>query len=308
MNLPRAEISAKTGFAGGHIDRCGEKRGDAAYLARAEGEAEARLVLVTRDGPLGGPEGPVIPLAGQIEAIDRETLVFLGRDEAGPLFSAAPAGDPPAGFEVLDLRRVLYDKSFDRLAVGLLAASRSMTGWHLGHRFCAACGAPTRIAEGGWKRHCEGCGRDHFPRTDPVTIMLVIDPATGDVLLGRQPQFMPGVLSCLAGFVEPGETIEDAVRREVMEEAGIAVGQVRYIASQPWPFPSSLMIGCFAEALSRAITMDASELEEVRFVTRAELAARAATRPGEGEAIPPSLAIAHTLARHYLDLAAPPFG
>jgi NAD+ diphosphatase len=146
---------------------------------------------------------------------------------------------------------------------------------------------------GGYRRDCPACGAEHFPRTDPVVIMLAIDGER--CLLGRQARFAPAMYSCLAGFVEPGETIEDAVRRETAEEAGIAVGRVRYHASQPWPFPSSLMIGCHAEAISRDIVRDEAELEACRWFGRAEVQAMLAGLHPDGLKCPPDIAIAHHL-------------
>ena len=178
-----------------------------------------------------------------------------------------------------------------------------MTDWHARHRFCANCGQPTRAASGGWKRECDGCGAQHFPRTDPVTIMLVVrhDPALGDVcLMARQSRFPPGMYSCIAGFVEPGESFEDAVRRETLEETGLVVGSVRYLACQPWPFPSSLMIGCIAESLTSAITLDETELEAGRWFTRAEAELMLEGRHPEGFTPPVHIAIANTLLRAWL--------
>ena len=148
----------------------------------------------------------------------------------------------------------------------LMAMAKALAGWHATHRFCARCGGPSEVAMAGWQRDCAACGGHHFPRTDPVVIMLVT--AGNDVLVGRSPAWPEGMFSLLAGFVEPGETVEAAVRREVMEEAGVRVGQVDYLASQPWPFPSSLMLGCRGAALSREITLDPVELEAARWMSR----------------------------------------
>lgn len=149
---------------------------------------------------------------------------------------------------------------------GDAAAAKGIFGWHDAHGFCARCGAPSQVAEAGWRRTCPACGAQHFPRTDPVVIMLILHGNA--VLLGRAPTWPAGMYSLLAGFMEPGESIEAAVRRETREEAGIAVGAVEYLSSQPWPFPSSLMIGCRGAALSREITRDPAELEDARWVSR----------------------------------------
>lgn len=183
----------------------------------------------------------------------------------------------------------------------ILAQSRSMLDWHARHRFCAVCGQPSRMGEGGYSRKCSGedCGAMHFPRTDPVTIMLVLD---GDnCLLGRQKIFAANSYSALAGFMEPGETIEETVRREVFEEAGIRVGAVRYVFSQPWPFPSSLMMGCFAEAETTEIKIDPNELEEARWFTKHQIRDMVDSWRDQSKIrMPAPLAIAHQLAAAWL--------
>ena len=189
--------------------------------------------------------------------------------------------------------------TLDADAAGTLAQARSMLEWHRTHTRCARCGAATNSVEAGYRRRCDACGADHYPRTDPVVIMIV---TRGDAcLLGRKPNFPPGLFTCLAGFVEPGETIEEAVVREVLEEAGVHAGGVRYVASQPWPFPSQLMIGCEAEARSEEITVDGEELEEARWFTRAQVLAALERGPGDAETLwfPPPLAIAHQLIKRW---------
>jgi NAD+ diphosphatase len=176
-----------------------------------------------------------------------------------------------------------------------------MTGWHARHGFCANCGARTAIAQGGYRRDCPACGAHHFPRTDPVVIMLAIRGER--CLLGRQHRFQPGMYSCLAGFVEPGETLEDAVRREILEESKLSVGRVNYHASQPWPFPSSLMIGCFAEALTEEIVPEEAELEDARWFDRADLLPMLERRHPDGVFVPPPMAIAHHLIRAFATAA-----
>ncbi|MDH2327284.1 NAD(+) diphosphatase [Cereibacter sp. SYSU M97828] len=176
-----------------------------------------------------------------------------------------PALDADAGF--VELRQVMADLT--PRDAELAAMGKALVQWHRSHRFCATCGAESAPAMGGWQRDCPACGAKHFPRTDPVVIMLVLDG--NRLLLGRSHGWPDRMYSCLAGFVEPGETIEDAVRREVMEETGIAVGRVDYLASQPWPFPASLMLGCRAEARSREIRIDPVEIEDARWATREEM-------------------------------------
>jgi NAD+ diphosphatase len=151
----------------------------------------------------------------------------------------------------------------------LAATAKALVQWHRSHRFCSQCGAGSAPAQGGWQRRCPACGASHFPRTDPVVIMLVT--RGNRALIGRSPGWPEGMYSCLAGFVEPGETVEAAVRREVAEETGVRIGAVRYLASQPWPFPASLMLGCHAQALDDAIALDPAELDDALWITREEM-------------------------------------
>ena len=181
----------------------------------------------------------------------------------------------------------------------IAATAKQMFEWRRRHRHCAACGQPNEVADGGWKRKCPACELEHFPRTDPVVIMLAIDGER--CLLGRAGRFVAGMWSCLAGFVEPGEPMEEAVRRETVEEAGITTGRVSYFRSQPWPFPMSLMIGAFAEALTHDITIDRTELEDARWFTREETALMFVGRHPEGISIPPPIAIAHHIIRAWVE-------
>ena len=176
--------------------------------------------------------------------------------------------------------------------------ARALLSWHARHGFCAACGAGTAVAKAGWARRCPSCATEHFPRVDPVVIMLAVH---GDsVLLGRQPRFPPRRFSALAGFVEPGESLEEAVRRELMEEAGVPTAGVRYLASQPWPFPSSLMVACLADATATAITLDETELDDARWFSRGQVAAAMAGEADAAFVAPPPFAVAHTLLAHWL--------
>ncbi|MBK1665671.1 NADH pyrophosphatase, partial [Rhodospirillum rubrum] len=187
---------------------------------------------------------------------------------------------------------------------GAMAHAQALLNWHASHPLCPRCGAVTRIAAGGRHRHCANpaCGADHFPRTDPVVIMLVEDPEGERCLLARQSRFPTGMYSALAGFVEPGETLEAAVAREVREEAGLEVGDIRYVASQPWPWPSNLMIGFIARARATALSLDDNELEDARWFTRAEVAAMGEVGDeGEGFKIPRRDAIARHLVEGWRD-------
>jgi NAD+ diphosphatase len=199
--------------------------------------------------------------------------------------------------KLIDLRSIAMGGLLPPDQTAMLAAAKALMHWHARHRFCSNCGALDGVAMAGWRRDCNVCKATHFPRTDPVVIMLAVD---GDAcLLGRQPRFPKGMYSALAGFVEPGETIEAAVRREIKEEAAVTCRAVRYFASQPWPFPASLMIGCFAEAESRSLEVDRVELEDARWFSRDETVALIERRHPEGLTAPTPMAIAHHLLKRW---------
>jgi NAD+ diphosphatase len=200
---------------------------------------------------------------------------------------------------VTDLRSIAVRAMVHGDHLPPLAEGKALLNWHGRHRFCPNCGAPTSPVEGGWRRDCRSCGTQHFPRTDPVAIMLPI--ADERCVLGRSHRFQAGMWSCLAGFVEPGETIEEAVRRETREEVGIVCGRVDYFASQPWPFPTSLMIGCHAEALSQDIMIDRAELDDARWFAREEVAAMLGRRHPGGLSTPPTVAIAYHIIRAWVE-------
>jgi NAD+ diphosphatase len=296
--LPAVEPSARIGFAGNRIDRRSEKRDEEA-IAAALADPGARLYLFHGDKSVLRGNDPLFTVA-EADGLSgaRDGAVLLGWRPEGPrLALVLPAASAPDETKVrlIDLRSLAVEGAIPPEHLGALAQARSLTGWHQRHGFCAVCGTKTVVRIGGYRRDCPNCGAEHFPRTDPVVIMLAIDGER--CLLGRQARFAPGMYSCLAGFVEPGETIEDAVRRETSEEAGIEVGRVRYHASQPWPFPSSLMIGCHAEALSRDIIRDEAELEACRWFSRAEVQAMLSGLHPDGIKCPPEIAIAHHLIR-----------
>jgi NAD+ diphosphatase len=202
-------------------------------------------------------------------------------------------------FLVTDLRTIAVQGLVAPEHLPPIAEAKALLAWHARHRFCANCGAATGPIEGGWKRECPACKAEHFPRTDPVVIMLAVKGE--HCLLGRSARFASAMWSCLAGFVEPGENIEEAVRREVAEEAGIVCGRVTYFASQPWPFPMSLMIGCHAEALNTDIKVDKSELEGARWFDREEVALMLMRRHPDGLGTPPPVAIAHHIIRAWVE-------
>ena len=282
-------------FAGGRLDRASAVRGDPAAVARLAADPGARVLALWRGRPLL-EAGNSLRLGWQapdaeLFADASDEAVFLGFDGGAPRFARAipdwpglAPGDGPVPF--LDASRTPHPSLPERFAFGDLratmaelaadeagtaAAAKGILGWHATHRFCANCGAASAPTDAGWRRTCPSCGAQHFPRTDPVVIMLILDG--NDLLLGRSPAWPEGMYSLLAGFMEPGESIEAAVRRETREEAGVAVGRVEYLSSQPWPFPSSLMIGCRAEALTRAVARDPAELEDARWASREEVLA-----------------------------------
>ncbi|TIT36569.1 MAG: NAD(+) diphosphatase, partial [Mesorhizobium sp.] len=216
---------------------------------------------------------------------------------------AVPAGiepeELPETVKAIDYRSVYMQGLIDEAAAGALAQGAALLAWHASHAFCSKCGNRSEMRAGGYRRHCPTCGTDHFPRTDPVAIMLTV---TADkCLLGRGRHFGPGMYSALAGFIEPGETIEAAVRRETLEEAGIRLGRVVYHASQPWPFPYSLMIGCFGEPLNDDIQADLNELEDCRWFSRDEVRLMLDRTHADGLITPPKGAIAHHLIRAWVD-------
>ena len=289
------------GYAGAAIDRAAARRRDTAWLTAALSDPSSRIVRFHGDRPridvMGNPEAAIAyePPGGVIHLLDCGEAVLLGVAADGcAIFAGACAPDiAEEGCKLIDLRSLAVQGLLAPGDLNLLAQGRALLNWHGRHRFCANCGAKTELADAGYRRHCEACGTDHFPRTDPVVILAVVKD--GRCLLGRQPHFLPGVYSTLAGFVEPGESLEDAARREILEESGIRVGPIRYHSSQPWPFPGSLMIGLLGEAESADILVDRSELEDARWFERDEIRAMLADRHPGGLKVPPAMAIAHHL-------------
>jgi NAD+ diphosphatase len=279
---------AQPGFTGAGLDRADHLRLDEAQLAAMMANGDARLLGLAELDPMIDGEGR-LQWSAFAEAATEETI-FLGLDEGVPLF--APLVRTHAiGVRAWSVFRTLSMMSARDAAIW--GAARSLNEWHNRHGFCSICGAPTAAFRAGWGRRCTGCNAEHFPRVDPVVIMLA--ELDGRVLLGRQPQYPQGRYSALAGFVEPGESIEEAVQRELFEEAGVSVSDVRYVASQPWPFPGSLMIACIGRAESDEITLDTNELEDAIWVDRAGVLAALAGDPEAPFQAPPAFAIANTL-------------
>ncbi len=298
-------------FTESPLDRTGNRRRDQGWAKAKLADPSSRFLPIHQlkgairlgDRPeLGWCAGPDV--AALIAA--GATWVFLGIADGVCHFAVDADGidDPKAApyaawGKFIDVRAIAGQLPPGDAAT--LAQAKALVDWHQRHGFCAQCGAPSTIGEAGYVRVCpnSSCGAQHFPRTDPVVIMLV--EQDGDCLLGRSARFPGSMYSALAGFMEPGESIEEAVRREVKEEAGISVGAVRYVASQHWPFPSSLMIGCIGVATGREITLDRQELADAQWFSRAEIADMVENwRATDGPRMPPPLSLAHQLALRWL--------
>ncbi|MHA7819400.1 MAG: NAD(+) diphosphatase [Erythrobacter sp.] len=288
-------------FAGSPLDRADNIRADREALG---GLMNWRARLLALDEMM-----PQLDDAGRLgwgtlaDAAEDAELVFLGIDRSDGGERACFAAVPDEG----DAKpRMANPRLWSLMAtlepgdLALYGGARSLIDWHARHRFCAACGEPTQIAKGGWQRSCPSCSTEHFPRTDPVTIMLV--EHEGRLMLGRGKGWPEGAFSALAGFVEPGETIEEGVQREVLEESGVRVRDVSYIASQPWPFPSQLMIGCHSYADDDALVIDETEMAEIIWFTRDEVVS---SLKGDGPfRAPPKHAIAFNLMNWWLEKTA----
>ena len=277
-------------FAGNGLDRADHLRADPAAIDALRRRDDARELVWENGAPQVDEEGRLLwrPLTG-------DAPLFLGLNGGSPRFSSLPDGKVPidarAHFALLSL--------LDAADAPIFAAALSLANWHRRHGYCSVCGEGTLPNRGGWSRECAGCGNEHYPRNDPVVIMLA--EYDGKLLLGRQPHYPPGRYSALAGFVEPGETIEAAVARELKEEAGIEVADVRYLASQPWPFPSSLMIGAHSRALGDSLVIDTNELDDARWFSRDEVLAALAGEDDAPFQAPPRSAIARTLLEAWVD-------
>ena len=284
------------GLTGSRLDRADPLRADTEAYAAVLGDWRARLLRLEGLAPAISDVGGLV-WGSLADASDAAELVLLGLEGDRPHFVEVVSG------EATIMRSPAMFRALSILAAGdaaIFATALSLITWHNNHRFCGRCGGATTLFRAGWGRKCDACATDHFPRTDPVVIMLA--ERDGSALVGRQPRFPPGNYSALAGFLEPGESIEEAVRREIMEEAGIPCGAVRYVASQPWPFGGAqLMIACIADALATEITIDPRELEDAMWVTRDEARAALAGDPDARFKSPPPFAIAHTLLQAWVE-------
>lgn len=307
------------------LDRVANLRRDAAWLSAALADPTARFVLLRALDP--GVRPPGNGHQGHIAWLSRAEVLALGWPIADALFLGVDADDRPhfaidsdralaAGLRqpsetaiaFRNLRTLAVEGFTSPEELSILATARGLAAWAEVTRCCNRCGGTLYAQEGGWRRRCWACEQDHYPRADPVAIMLV---SHGDhALLVHEPRFPPKFYSCAAGYIEPGEPLEAAAAREVLEETGVAVGRVRYVASQPWPFPHSLMIGCVAEALPAPggglphITIDAVELTDARWFSREDLTLMLNGQHPDGLTVPGAYAIAHQLMRAWLAGAA----
>ena len=298
------------------MNRVSDRRTDNEFVASALSDSSSRAVVVSGERVVlrksGSAMDPFFSLQdANAFGTDPET-VLLGIEDGRARFGVAISSDAADRLKssgdllVIDLRSIVVQGLLPQDHLQPIAIAKALLTWHAKHRFCSNCGAPTLVTEAGWRRDCASCGTQHFPRTDPCVIMLAIDGER--CLLARSARFPPGMWSCLAGFLEPGETLEDAVRRETREEAGIDVGPVVYFASQPWPFPMSIMIGCHAQATSTDLQIDPNEIEDARWFSREEAALMLERKHAEGLATPPPAAIAHHIIRAYVENGAKVLG
>ncbi|MEP6829684.1 MAG: NAD(+) diphosphatase [Rhizomicrobium sp.] len=282
-------------FTGNPLDRASAERSDPKWIAAQQARADALFLPIWQTKPLLVGDRAGFLAAGMMGLTPEHQCIFLGLREGHPLFAVAmpDSEEPPlAGLgEFRDMRAAAFVLPDAEAAIA--GQAKALIDWHRRHRFCANCGAPTDPTDSGYRRLCPKCGTEHFPRTDPVVIML---PLLGEeCLIGRSARFPEGMYSAFAGFIEPGETMEEAVRRELKEEVSLNVTSVRYHASQPWPFPSSLMLGCYAQAVSRDFRIDEHEIEHARWMTKSEVRARLADQIDDGIKMPGAIAIARLL-------------
>lgn len=307
-------------YSGNPLDRAQTERRDPDLLTALLAAAESRVVPFQGDRPLIAHSEPEMPgeigwLAlsdARVQHINHSAFYLLGLTAEGHARFVCDIHDEEEDFgseaapfrdigKFIDLRSAGLQGLVSNPELSILAQGKSMTSWHCSHQFCSTCGALSVSVEGGIRRHCPRCHANHFPRTDPVVIMLIY---YGEAcLLGRGANYNQGQYSTLAGFVDQGETIEEAVRREIKEETRIDVGAVTYHASQPWPFPSTLMIGCHGEALNDDIHIDDHEIEHARWFSRDEVRSMFDNTHPDGLFVPHKYAIAHHLIRHFVDSA-----
>ena len=286
-------------FSGNPLDRASDRRSNSNWLAN---QAAAGLYLpFWQNRPFIA--GERVKFQTWRTDWDGAPCVFLGLDGTQPLFAVDLTGESEP---------VLGDGSFQEMRASafvlpardtaIAGQAKALLDWHKRHGFCANCGTRTQSLDGGYRRLCPNCGAEHFPRTDPVVIMLPVfrhDDGREECLVGRNKRFPPLLHSAFAGFVEPGESMEEAVRRELREEVSLEVGAVTYHATQPWPFPSSLMLGCYAQAVARQFQIDGHEIEAARWLSKDEARARLANTIEDEMKLPVAIAIAHHLINNW---------
>jgi len=308
-SLPDLGPKPILGYTGSRLERAAELRTDADAIARMAADPASRAYVIGIDMIVmkaGAPvHDPLFTLDEARALGSTAETIFLGHLDGAPRFGIglaptdAEALKTREAFHVTDLRSVAVQGLVDAAHLPPIAEAKAVLHWHARHRFCSNCGATTSAVDAGWKRLCASCKTEHFPRTDPVVIMLIVDGER--CLLGRSPRFAPTMWSCLAGFIEPGESFEDAVHRETREEAGIVCGRINYFRSQPWPFPTTLMIGCHAEALTHDIVVDRTELEDARWFNKDEIVMMLTRQHPDGLTTPPPVAIAHHIIRAWVE-------
>lgn len=297
------------------LNRMAEKRNDAAWIAARLAEPESRFILfadlsLAVDSDAGRTQTAIRWHTGeQIAALgaDPGDAIFLGCDDKRAIFAiafstaqmAAAPGGPEALKPLVDLRTLAMQGALPPEDLSLAGGARALAAWHATNRCCGRCGAHTRPKDAGWRRRCWSCGQESYPRADPAIIVLVTDGER--CLLGHHKRYAHKFYSTLAGFVEPGEDIEACVRREMKEETGVEIGEVRYLASQPWPFPHLLMVGCWARAITTELTLDEEELWDARWFSRDEVMEMMDERHGQGFTVPGPHSIAHSLIRSFVE-------
>ena len=305
--------------AADQLNRHSENRGDAAFIEAQQNAPDTRFIVLVDDKPVIQSSGPGVAgavrwftLADLTEfGFPVEQAYFLGTSlsDGGGRFALAVtdhlAKTAPNPVETMrpavDLRSLAMQEALPAEELSTIGMAKALHHWHDNARHCGHCGGKTEVKDAGWRRSCWSCGRQHFPRTDPVVIMLIVDPKGERCLLGHEARFAPNMWSTLAGFIEHGEDVEHAVRRETMEEAGLTIGEVRYHSTQPWPFPHSLMIGCHGIAETTEITIDPNEIEAARWFSRNEILLMLDESHPEGIFVPGKQAIARSLIQSFAD-------
>jgi len=284
-------------FSVGGVDRMAHLRAD--ILNNRNSETD-KYVLISQGNVLINKDGGCFFNTAELadSLLNSPLCTFLGGDERGHYFALPVCVEEAEKYEIVPLRALLIEDRLSKQQFSLLAEANSMLSWHRSHGFCARCGSETSVSDAGWQRNCPSCEARHFPRTDPVVIMLV---TKGDqCLLGRSPYFPDKQFSCLAGFMEPGETIEQAALRELYEEVGVVGENIRFLSNQPWPFPSNLMLGVHVEAKDMQLDIDHTEIEGARWVSKSDLNAVLAGDTSLDFILPPKIAIARSLLEYWV--------